>query len=95
MGPRTGARSWPLVAGILVVGAASILLWPIMLPAVGAGLVAGGAVSRRGSEDARTRVLATVAIALGIVLIAVMLAFYALSLGVGVGGDFREVPSLL
>ena len=92
--PGRGRDSARIAAGILVV-AATVLLWPVMVPAVGAGLVAGGLVARRRADDARTRALATAAVAVGATMIVLMAALAVMSLGTQSGVVFTEMPSSL
>lgn len=83
-----------IATGILVV-VATVLLWPVMVPAVGAGLVAGGLVARRRADDARTRALATAAVAVGATMVLVMTALALTSLGTRPSVVFTEVPTEL
>jgi hypothetical protein len=83
-----------LLGAILLV-AATLLLWPVMVPAVGAALVAGGILTRRRSTDDKVRTWAMAAIAAGIVMLVLVVLFNLFSIGVRSEVGFKEVPTFL
>ena len=86
-GERVRGLAHPLALFAAAGALALAFAWPIVLPLAGVALVAGGLVARRGEPDARTRTLATAAIATGAAMLVLFVAIALLGISVRGGSD--------
>lgn len=87
---RSGVRYWPWGIAALVIGAAVVFAWPIAIPVLGAGMIAGGVTAYRQSREPVVRAVAAGAIAGGVVIILVLVVIGLTLFSVGSGTTISD-----